>query len=163
MHFCLSYSLTRAFPLSLDMGYPFLVENASCSKPGTTTRGSSHSRMVPVKWALGMWSQVGFRKHHYKQNYWRWWNSSWAFLNPKRWCCKSAALNMPANLENSAVATGLEKIRFHSNPKEGQCQIKFKLPHDCTHLQCWQSNTQNSPSQASTVHELWTSRCSSWI
>ena len=30
---------------------------------------------------------------------------------------KSAALNMPANLENSAVATGLEKVSFHSNPK----------------------------------------------
>ena len=27
---------------------------------------------------------------------------------------------MPANLEISAVATGLEKISFHSNPKEGQ-------------------------------------------
>ena len=25
------------------------------------------------------------------------------------------------NLENSAVATGLEKVSFHSNPKEGQC------------------------------------------
>ena len=24
---------------------------------------------------------------------------------------------MPANLENSAVATGLEKVSFHSNPK----------------------------------------------
>ena len=30
--------------------------------------------------------------------------------------------NMPANLENSAVATGLEKGSFHSNPKERQCQ-----------------------------------------
>ena len=29
---------------------------------------------------------------------------------------------MPANLENSAVATGLEKISFHSNPKEGQAK-----------------------------------------
>ena len=29
---------------------------------------------------------------------------------------------MPANLENSAVATGLEKFSFHSNPKDGQCQ-----------------------------------------
>ena len=29
---------------------------------------------------------------------------------------KSAALNMPANLENSAMATGLEKVSFHSNP-----------------------------------------------
>ena len=31
-------------------------------------------------------------------------------------------LNMPANLENSAVGTGLEKVSFHSNPKERQCQ-----------------------------------------
>ena len=29
---------------------------------------------------------------------------------------------MPANLENSSVATGLEKVSFHSNPKERQCQ-----------------------------------------
>ena len=44
------------------------------------------------------------------------------------------ALNKPANLENSAVATGLEKVSFHSNPKERQCQRMLKLPHDCTHL-----------------------------
>ena len=31
------------------------------------------------------------------------------------------------NLENSAVATGLEKVSFHSNPKERQCQRMFKL------------------------------------
>ena len=47
---------------------------------------------------------------------------------------KSAALNMPANLENSAVATGLEKVSFHSHPKERQCQRMLKLPHNCTHL-----------------------------
>ena len=29
---------------------------------------------------------------------------------------------MPANVENSAVATGLEKVSFHFNPKERQCQ-----------------------------------------
>ena len=29
---------------------------------------------------------------------------------------------MPANLENSAVATGLEKVSFYSNPKERQCK-----------------------------------------
>ena len=76
---------------------------------------------------------------------------------------KSAALNMPANLENSVVTTGLEKVSFHPNPKEGQCQRMFKLLHNCTHLTCQQSNAQNSLSQASTVHEPWTSRCSSWI
>ena len=39
----------------------------------------------------------------------------------------------------------------------------FKLPHNCTHLTCQQSNAQNSPSQASTVHEPRISRCSGWI
>ena len=46
----------------------------------------------------------------------------------------AAARNMPANLENSAVATGLEKVSFHSNPKVSQCQRMFKLLHNCTHL-----------------------------
>ena len=36
---------------------------------------------------------------------------------------------MPANLENSAVATGLEKVSFHSNPKERQCQ---RMSNYCT-------------------------------
>ena len=40
---------------------------------------------------------------------------------------------MPANLENSAVATGLEKVSFHSNPKERQCQRMLKLPHTISH------------------------------
>ena len=48
---------------------------------------------------------------------------------------ESAALNMPANLEKSAVARGLEKVSFHSNPKERQCQRMLNyLPHNCTHL-----------------------------
>ena len=70
---------------------------------------------------------------------------------------------MPANLENSAVATGLENISIHSNPKERQCQRMVKLPHNCTHLTSQKSNAQNSPSKASTVHEPRTSRCTSWI
>ena len=36
----------------------------------------------------------------------------------------------------TAVATGLEKVGFHSNPKEGRCQRVIKLPHNCTHLTC---------------------------
>ena len=36
---------------------------------------------------------------------------------------------MPANVENSAVATGLETVSFHSNPKERQCQRMLKLLH----------------------------------
>ena len=34
---------------------------------------------------------------------------------------------MPANMENSAVTTGQEKVSFHSNPKEGQCHRIFIL------------------------------------
>ena len=34
----------------------------------------------------------------------------------------------------TAVATGLEKDSFHSNPKERQCQRMLKLSHNCTHL-----------------------------
>ena len=44
--------------------------------------------------------------------------------------------NMPTNLENSAVATGLEKVSVHSNPKERQCQRILKRPHSCIHLIC---------------------------
>ena len=36
--------------------------------------------------------------------------------------------------KTQAVATGLEKVNFHSNPKERQCQRMFKLLHNCTHL-----------------------------
>ena len=41
---------------------------------------------------------------------------------------------MPSNLENAAVAIGLEKVSFHSNSKERQCQGMLKLLHNCTHL-----------------------------
>ena len=43
---------------------------------------------------------------------------------------------MTANLENAAVAMGLEKVSFHFNPKERQCQRMLKLLHNCTHLTC---------------------------
>ena len=45
-------------------------------------------------------------------------------------------LHSICQLENSAVATGLEKVSFHSNPKERQCQRMLKLLHNCTHLTC---------------------------
>ena len=84
---------------------------------------------------------------------------SWAISNPGRWCCESSALNMPANLENSAVAIGLENVSFHSNPKERQCQRMLKLTQIA--LISHTSNAQNSPSQTSAIRELWTSKCSS--
>ena len=70
---------------------------------------------------------------------------------------------MPANLKNSAMATGLEKVSFPSSPKERLYQRMFKLLHNCTHLPRQQSNAHNSPSEASTICEPRTSRCLSWI
>ena len=55
------------------------------------------------------------------------------FKSPKMMLLKSCN-HTPANLENSAVATGLEKVSFHSNPKERQCQRMFKLLHNCTYF-----------------------------
>jgi hypothetical protein len=34
----------------------------------------------------------------------------------------AGALNMPANWENSTVATGQEKVSFHSNPQNGNAK-----------------------------------------
>ena len=68
----------------------------------------------------------------------------------KEKCCTQYA----SKFGNSAVATGLEKVSFHSNPKERQYQRMFKLPQNCTHLTHLQSNAQNSPRQASPVREL---------
>ena len=41
---------------------------------------------------------------------------------------------MPANFQNSTVATGLESFTFHFNRKERQRQRMIKLSHNCTHL-----------------------------
>ena len=41
---------------------------------------------------------------------------------------------LPANLENSAMGTRLEKVSFHFNPKERQCQRMLKLLHNCAYL-----------------------------
>ena len=50
---------------------------------------------------------------------------------------KVLPLNMPANLENSA-ATGLEKLSFHSNPKERKCQ-RMHFLHSTAQLYSYQT------------------------
>ena len=40
--------------------------------------------------------------------------------------------SISANLDNSAVAIALEKVRFHSSFKEGQCQRMFKIQCNCS-------------------------------
>ena len=38
-------------------------------------------------------------------------------------------------LKDDAVKV-IERINFHSNPKERQCQRMFKLPYHCSHFMC---------------------------
>ena len=49
---------------------------------------------------------------------------------------KGAASKVSANEENSTVATRLEKVSFHSNSKEEQCQRMLKLLYNCAHFTC---------------------------
>ena len=59
-----------------------------------------------------------------------------SYLRSKKMIGFKTALNMLVNLENSAVATGVEKVSFHFNPKEEQCQRMFRLPYCCAHFTC---------------------------
>ena len=58
----------------------------------------------------------------------------WAISNPKRWCHQSVALHMPANLENSAVATGLERSVFIPVPKQDNAKERSNY---CTIVLIW--------------------------
>ena len=49
-----------------------------------------------------------------------WCNSSKVTQNPKRQYYQSVALFMSANLEDPAVATGLEKVNLYPNSQEGK-------------------------------------------
>ena len=46
-------------------------------------------------------------------------NSSWAISNPKRWCCESAALNMPAHLQTQ---WDKKRLVFIPIPKKGNAK-----------------------------------------
>ena len=70
---------------------------------------------------------------------------------------------MPANLENPAVGrTGKGQFSFQSQRKAMSKNVQTATQLHSSHTS-WQSNSKNSPSQASTVHELRTFRCSIWI
>ena len=55
---------------------------------------------------------------------------------------KDDAVKVLHSIQNSAVATGLEKVSFHYNPKERQCQRMLKLPYNCTHLTLGHARTR---------------------
>ena len=67
---------------------------------------------------------------------------------------------MSSNLESSAVATELEKVSFHSNPKVGQCQnVQTTIQLQSFHMLAMLC----SKSSKLAVHEPKTSRCTNWV
>ena len=62
---------------------------------------------------------------------------------------------MPANLENSVVATGLEKGSFHSNPKESESEVAQLCPTLCDPMDC-------SP-PGSSVHGIFQAGVLKWV
>ena len=67
-----------------------------------------------------MWSQVGLRKHHYEQTSGGDGIPVELFQIPKDEACESAAINVSANLENSAVAW--KRSVFIPIPKKGNAK-----------------------------------------
>ena len=62
---------------------------------------------------------------------------------------------------SSGHRTGKGQLSFQSQRRA--MPRMFKLLGNSTHLTHYQRNAQHFPSQASTVCEQWTSRCSTWI
>ena len=78
-----------------------------------------------VKWALeSITSTKLVEVMEFQLNYFK----SWKMMLWK--CCTQYV----SKFGKFSVATGLENVSFHSNPKERQCQRMLKLPHNCTHL-----------------------------
>ena len=59
---------------------------------------------------------------------------------------------MPENMENSAVATGKDQSSFQSQRKEMPKNVQTTAQLHSSHVLA-KFNAQNSPSQASAVHE----------
>ena len=107
----------------------------------TKLRYLAHGRYSVLVKQMNTWMNVNttssFTLQSYHQGPWKLPLPPWAeviFPHTLIECSLTIYYNMPENLENSAVATGLEKISFHSSPKERQCQRMFKLLHNCPHF-----------------------------
>ena len=69
---------------------------------------------------------------------------------------------MPANVENSAVVTGLEKVTFHFSSKDsGKERSNYCTIALISHAS--KVTLKNPSNEALMVHEQRTFRCTSWI
>ena len=109
----------------------------------------------------GMWSQVGLRKHHYEQN-WRWWNSRWAISNPKDDAVKVLHSICQQIWKTQQWLQDWKRSIFIPVPKQGNAKecSNFLTIALISHTNKVMLKILQA---SSTIHELWTSRCSSWF
>ena len=116
----------------LHSSHTLAKQCSKLSKPGFNSMWSMNFQMFKLvlekaeEPEIKLTKSVGSSK---KQEIFRNIYTSALLTMPKPLLCVSKQM-----LENSAVATRLENVNFHSNPKERQCQRMFKQPHNCTHL-----------------------------
>ena len=84
---------------------------------------------------LGIWGLVGIRKHHYKAC------GGDGIPAELFQILKDDAVKVLHSICQQIWKTqqwpqDWKNVSFHSNPKEGQCQRMFKVPHNCTHFTC---------------------------
>ena len=70
---------------------------------------------------------------------------------------------MPANLENSAVATGLETFSFHSNLKEKQSKKKKECSINFIYLKVDQLCVTLCHPMDCTIHGIFQTRILEWV
>ena len=104
------------------------------------------------------WGQVGLRKHHYEHSPWRWWNSSQAIANSKRWCCSKCWTQYTSKFGklSNGPRTGKGQFSFYfqrtAMPKNVQITVQLHLFHMLTRwyaksfkLGCSSTWTENFP------------------
>ena len=136
---CLSLSLTHTYTQTLH----YLMRKRGKILRATATRGSLPKAYIPCLGRHSFLKDLNWMKAAQtclidKRMWMPHFSASSKWLPHKKIqmmllkCCTQYA----SKFGNSAVTTGLEKISFHSNPKERQCQRMLELPNNCTHFTC---------------------------
>ena len=139
---CEPYQCFSVFSIVCTLGMTGWVEWAGV---GVSPPQSRCHIFLPVHTVHGSMKAYFHRKHHYNNA-----NGSDEIPDELFQILKDDAIKVLYSIcqwiWKTKVATGLEKVHFHSNPKEEQCQRIFTLLHSCTHFTCYQSNAQNPSS-----------------
>ena len=105
---------------------PTLSDPMDCSLPGSSIHGIFQARVlerVAIAFSEASIQTKLVEVMEFQLSYFK----SWKMMLSK---CYTQYTSKFGKLSSG----WLEKVSFHSNPKERQCQRMLKLPHNCTHL-----------------------------